>query len=535
MSDIPGHDPVGAAEAFVHDHDRHVRPRSVVAARAQWDLAITGDGEHALRKEEAELELRRHFADHGRHHRIRHFDRVLGTRAGATRELRRQIRLLKLAYTEGHVDPITLQDQVHLETEVANRFNQYRGTLDGRLVDDNEIRRVLAREDSVARRREAWEASRSIGPEVAPLVLDLVRLRNEAARSQGFRDFWSLHLEVSELDEDWLDAFLHRLDELTANPFRTLKGSLDQRLIRRFGVSPSELMPWHYPDPWFAEALEHEAGEFETAFEDLDLVEVTRRTFERIGLDVDDSIERSDLDARPGKCQHAFCLNVDRAGDVRVLANLAPVPYWVGTMLHEFGHAAYDLYIDRSLPFLLRCPAHTFTTEAAAMLFGRLLHDGDWLREDAGFSEERVHSIAPALDRKARASRLIFARWALTFVRFERDLYRNPDGDLVARWWDGVEKTQGLRRPRRRDQADWAAKIHLAAFPVYYQNYLLGETFASQLTAAIRRRSGRGLAGNPEAGRFLREEVFRHGALLRWDELVEQATGETLSAEWYLA
>jgi len=39
-----------------------------------------------------------------------------------------------------------------------------------------------------------------------------------------------------------------------------------------------------------------------------------------------------------------------------------------GTLLHEFGHSTYDRYKDFNLPFVVRDPAHTFTTEAIAMM-----------------------------------------------------------------------------------------------------------------------------------------------------------------------
>jgi peptidyl-dipeptidase A len=76
---------------------------------------------------------------------------------------------------------------------------------------------------------------------------------------------------------------------------------------------------------------------------------------------------------------------------------------------------------------------------------------------------------------------------------------------------------------------DWAAKIHIASAPAYYHNYLLGDLLASQLLGAIGDECG-GLVGNEDAGRFLRERVFRHGSLMRWDVLVEEATGRGLSA-----
>ena len=57
-------------------------------------------------------------------------------------------------------------------------------------------------------------------------------------------------------------------------------------------------------------------------------------------------LERSDLYARDGKSQHAFCIDIDHEGDVRVLCNVEPSERWMDTMLHEFGHAIYDRETD---------------------------------------------------------------------------------------------------------------------------------------------------------------------------------------------
>ena len=57
-------------------------------------------------------------------------------------------------------------------------------------------------------------------------------------------------------------------------------------------------------------------------------------------------LDRSDLFPRPGKNQHAFCIDIDREGDVRVLANVEHDRYWADTMMHELGHGAYDLGFD---------------------------------------------------------------------------------------------------------------------------------------------------------------------------------------------
>jgi Zn-dependent M32 family carboxypeptidase len=65
--------------------------------------------------------------------------------------------------------------------------------------------------------------------------------------------------------------------------------------------------------------------------------------------------------------------------------------------------------------------------------------------------------------------------------------------------------------------------------PVYYQNYLYGELVASQLGDAVEARAT-GLVDRVDAGRLLVDEFFAPGASLRWDRLVERATGEPLGA-----
>ena len=117
----------------------------------------------------------------------------------------------------------------------------------------------------------------------------------------------------------------------------------------------------------------------------------------------------------------------------------------------------------------------------------------------------------------------------LVVTQFERALYADPDADLDTLWWDLVERYQQVRRPAGRHEPDWAAKIHLAVVPVYYQNYLYGELFASQLEHTLRERAG-GFVDRPAAGRLLTDAVFAPGASRRWDQLVEAATGEPLTA-----
>jgi peptidyl-dipeptidase A len=424
---------------------------------------------------------------------------------------------------------------VELRASVNERFSSVRGTVRGKALGDNEIVDVLKRSDDVALREETWKASKQVGAAVADDVRRLARLRNRVAVALGQPDHYTFALRQQDVDPAWLDAFLTRLDEATAAPFAAYKAALDARLGRRFRVDPSALRPWHYEDPFFQEAPETGRPSFDRLFVGRDLVDLTVKTYDALGLDVRPAMERSDLLPRAGKCQHAFCTHIDRRGDVRVLCNNVPNERWTGTMLHEFGHAIYDLEIDRGLPWVLRRPPHTSSTEAIAMLFGRLSKDASWLVPVLGLAPAEAKDVAAAAGPAFAEGMLVFTRWVMVMARFERALYADPEQDLDTLWWDLVERYQRVRRPDGRKAPDWAAKIHVATAPVYYHSYLMGECTASQLLHHVRATTGKGLVGNRDAGAFLRDVFFRPGSTRTWDDHLAAATGRPLDATAFLA
>jgi peptidyl-dipeptidase A len=500
-----------------------LRPLYHASAVSWWDANVSATEENERKRVAAELALSDALAD------PQLFRDIQDARAnGADGLVRRQLDLLHDNVVAQQVPEELRHRIVELEASVEARFAQHRGTVGGEPVDDNEIKRILRTSDDVDERREAWEASKSVGAAVADDVRELARLRNEAARSVGYRDWFALAVATSEMDEARLFATLDECDRLTAGAFADWKAETDARLAKRFGGSVAELRPWHYEDPFFQEVPAEGGVDLTTVFEQTDVVELARSTYDGIGLETGPILDRSDLFPREGKCQHAFCIDVDREGDVRVLANVAHDRYWADTMLHELGHGTYDLGFDRSLPWMLR-DCHLTVTEGIAILMGRLAQEAEWLREVAGLSASEADSLDVRLRGAQAAELLVFARWVLVMTNFERAFYADPEGDLSSTWWSLVSRYQLLTPPDGRSEPDWAAKIHVACAPVYYHTYLYGNLVASQLRATLDRVAG-GLVGRREAGAFLTEQVFRPGESMRWDHLLEQATGEPLTA-----
>ncbi len=531
-------DPIAAAREFIAEHEKTVRPLEYAAALAWWNANISGKDEDFEAKERAQNRLDAALSDHEKFARLK----TLKEASIADPLLARQIAVLYLGYLEKQVDPELLRQMTAKANAIEKDFNAYRAKVGGRTLADSDVRRILKDSRDSAERKAVWEASKGVGPVVESELKALVKLRNESARKLGHANYQALQLYLNEQSVAQVLKLFDELDELTREPFRKLKGEIDAKLAEQCRVTVDELRPWHYHDPFFQESPAIFAADFDSVYARADILKLCRDFYAGIGLPIDDVIARSDLYEKPGKSPHAFCTDIDRKGDVRVLANIVPNEYWMGTMLHELGHSVYSSKnIPPSVPYILRTDAHILTTEGIAMLFERFSMDADWL---TGMG---VHVSDPAAFDRAgakmhRAKLLVFSRWAQVMFRFEKGLYENPDQDLNTLWWDLVERYQLVRRGEGRNLPDYASKIHIVSAPVYYHNYLMGELFADQVLAAIARDVLHGVepsrasfVGNKAVGEFLKTRVFAPGRSLDWNGLTRHATGADLSAKAFAA
>jgi peptidyl-dipeptidase A len=457
-------------------------------------------------------------------------------------KLARQLNVLHNAYLKNQIEPQLLKEIVDLGTEIEKNFSTFRGTIEGKKVTANEIKEILKTETDSTRKEQAWLASKQVGAVVADDIIQLVKLRNQVARKLGFDNYHTLSLTIAEQDVKELDDIFNELYELTNEPFAKLKADLDRMLAANCGVAVTELMPWHYHDPFFQETPLVYDLDLDAYYKDKNVKELATRFYAGIGLPVESILASSDLYEREGKNPHAFCTDIDKEGDVRILCNIKNNEYWMEVTLHELGHAVYDKYHDPKVPYLLREPAHILTTEAIAMFFGRLSRNPAWMQQMLELSDQQRAEIEKVSSKYAQLKQLIFVRWDMVMYDFEKQLYANPDQDLNFLWWEMVEKYQFVKKPKDRNEPDWASKIHFTIAPCYYHNYVLGEFLASQLhhhlvSNTLKLESDKNLSyvKQSEVGDFLRKKVFEVGAVYHWNDMIKRATGEPLTPKYFVA
>ncbi len=517
---------------FISSYEEKAIPLYRNTALASWNANITGTSEDYSKSEKASFEFARIYTDTIAFARLK---RIKDSGEVKDSLLARQLELLYNAFLGGQVDTSLIADQIKMETEISKKYGNFRASVNGKEIPDNQVEDILRNSTSSTELQKTWEASKMIGPVVSEDIIKLVKHRNTIATKLGFNNYHEMSLKLSGQEPSEVTSILDELDNLTRESFTRLKNEIDMFYSKRYKVPAGELEPWHYQNRYFQEAPEIYSVDFDKYYKNQDPVKLVTAFYEGIGLNVGPILANSDLYEKPGKNQHAFCTDIDRSGDVRTLNNIRPDSYWMNTILHELGHGVYSYYNDRELPFTLRDAAHTFTTEAIANLFGRFAIDPDWMMGMGIIDEKERTAIADESRMAQKLQMLVFSRWVQVMYRFEKSMYENPDQDLNKLWWDMVEKYQLLKKPADRNMPDWATKIHVALYPCYYHNYLLGELLASQLYNHITTKvtENKSFVNDKAVGDYLKEFVFLPGSRYYWNEMIEKATGEKLTAKYY--
>ncbi|MDQ1265269.1 MAG: peptidyl-dipeptidase [Bacteroidota bacterium] len=525
-------------DTFVQSYVDKMKPLTIQWWTSYFDASISGKKEDFAKSDSLEMLYNQLASNKDDFAKLKKFKE-----SGLIRDSIKQ-RTLTVIYNEflsKQIDTAKLNAMTKLQTQIVQQYNSFRADVDGKKLSDNEIEQTLKESTDTKQLEKVWLAHKKIGPVVADDLKKLVKMRNEAAKELGFNNYHEMSLKLSEQDPAEISKLFDELDNLTRDSFKKVKDEMDKFLADRLKIKPEELQPWHYQNRYFQEAPQIYEVDVDTYYKDKDIVKTTVDYYKSLNMPIEDMVAKSDLFEKEGKNQHAYCIDIDRdAHDIRVLCNVKQNSKWMETMLHEYGHALFEKYLGADLPWSLKQPAHIFTTEAIAMMFGRFATNPQWMQDVIKISPEEKAKITPVCKKILILQELVFSRWAQVMYRFEKSMYENPDQDLNKLWWDIVEKYQMVKKPSGRNMPDWATKTHIASSPCYYHNYLLGDLLASQLyytiaekVLKVKAEDNHSFFGKPEAGKFLIEKVFAPGMKYYWNDMIERATGEKLTPKYY--
>lgn len=375
--------------------------------------------------------------------------------------------------------------------------------------------------------------------------IELVQMRNQFARSMGYKNFFDYSVEKTE--QMTTDQLFLILDDFEQRTRKTNLNSI-KALAEKFGDTSVEghnfLFTWggdslRELDPYvpFSKSLRRWA-----------------ESFSCLNIDYAGADLTLDLLDRKGKYQNGFCHGpipsyYDNgnwvSAKVNFTSNAKPDQIGSGyegilTLFHEGGHAAHFANVSQNSPCFSQefAPTSMAYAETQSMFCDSLLSDGDWLKTYAKDSKGNPvpDSVIKTLIEGKQPFSAYEERSILVVPYFERAIYRLEDHELTAE-----NLTELARETELKILGLQVGSRPLLAIPhllsnesaCSYQGYLLANMAVYQTRAYLTEEYGY-LTDNPNIGPLLSKHYWNPGNSINHNATIVNLTGQGFNAK-YLA
>ena len=451
--------------------------------------------------------------------------------------------------------PELVKERIAAEAEQVEVLFGFDFQIGGESVTTNDIDDILYTEDDLDRRLEAWQASKKVGPPLREGLGRLVELRNGTVQALGYDDYFQYQVSDYGMTDDEMMELNRRLVRELWPLYRQLHTWARYELAERYGaVEVPRLIPAHWlPNRWAQDwnrLVTVEGIDLDSKLAGSSAEWVVQRAEEfyvSLGYDPISPTfwELSSLyplppDAEYKKNNHASAWHMNLADDVRSLMSVQPNQYWWMTVHHELGHIYYYMaYSNPQVPPLLRGGANRAFHEAIGYLLGSASMQKAFL-QGRGLVAADVETDEMQSLLKEALEQVVFIPWSAgVMTHFEHDLYAGEFGpdQYNARWWEYVERFQGVSPPELRDESycDPATKTHINDDAAQYYDYALSYVILHQLHQHIAQEilkqdpHNTDYYGREDVGAFV-DGILRVGATRDWRELLWGAVGDDISA-----
>ena len=449
--------------------------------------------------------------------------------------------------------PEKVKELVNADTKQKTDLYSFQFKLDGKNVSANEIDKMLLNETNVEQRAKIWESSKEVGKVLKDGLSNLQRVRNEVSREMGYSSFFDLETANYGMSADEMRNLMEKVYEEIKPLYAQLYTWTKYRLADKYNQPVPEKIPAHWlTNRWSQEWRGLVEGvDMDDLFKDKSpewLVEQAERFYVSMGFsELPESFyELSDLYPAPvdgdrKKNSHASAWHINQDNDVRSLMSVENNHKWFSTTHHELGHVYYFIaYSNPQVPMILREGANRGYHEGIGELISIASNQTPYLEEIGLLNkDDEIDKIKWLLNEALE--NVVFMPWSTgVMTNFEYELYEKelPKDEYNKRWWELVEKYQGIVPPTNRGEeyCDAASKTHINNDPAQYYDYAVAKLLQYQFHNYICKNilktdpQNANYYNNKQIGNYL-NGILSVGATEDWRELLIEKTGSDLSAK----
>lgn len=442
---------------------------------------------------------------------------------------------------------VPLRDEIaNLESEIAKKQATYKeGYLDpksGEFISASKIKISINMrtnpEEEV--RKACFEALEKMSVLALEDYIKLVAMRNKYAKALGFEDFYAYRAHISEgMTKQQIFSVFEELYEGTKKTFESIR-DLEKN-------QPGLRKPWNFSYMM--------SGQFtleEDPYYPFDQALIRwGKSFDALGINFQGGSLQLDLLDREGKYNNGFCHypkivnfnnDVRNSGSANFTCNVVYGQPGSGaqgmtTLFHEGGHAADRLNSEETETCLNTewPPASIAWAETHSQFLDTMFSSIEWRIR---YAKDKNGNTYPfdLFERKARKLRLLapISLYSIMFVsEFEKLIYES--NELSPEKVLEIAKAMYKKYMDRSEDSVWVLSVpHIYSWDSsgYYHGYGLAELALVQWREYFYKKYGY-IVDNPEVGREMRE-VWKLGSSKNFAEFVKLATGEELSAKYFV-
>lgn len=497
------------------DFSKKLEPAAIDAERKCWDFYINSTPETQQLFEKAENDMYALYQDEDIFNKLKDIDKN-NLPAHEAKQLKDLLKAFDEELNTGEAKKALRKK----EADIGQKYNTYVPIIDGKEVSKVKITKILQTEENQDIRRKAYEAKIKGGNLIADDLMELVKMRNDYARTKGYDNYFDYMIkEEYDVEPEFLDKLINDVYSKAKDKIKNLQEKRHRELKEKFGVD--DLKAYHYgllldSDP--------EKGVNEILLNN-NIENISKKTYAGMGYDIDKLQEEGkitlDLYPRKGKNTHGFCFGIEAGKDSRILANLMNNVNSLDTLNHELGHCVYDLGLSLDLPFIDRAPSSSAFTEAIAMMMGDIMKKEDVLK--GIIPDELLQRFKESL----KNDEANFVSRSLQIIDFERELYKNPNQNPAELW--AQMRGKYLNRFEEADN-EWATIPHYLTHPGYYQNYFRATLMKAQIYNHLLDKLGN-ITENKNTAEYMNKNIFSIGASVEEYDLIKQLTGKEFGVD----
>jgi peptidyl-dipeptidase A len=346
---------------------------------------------------------------------------------------------------------------------------------------------------------------------------DLIKLLNQDAVSQGFKNYNDMSLTFNGINTSELEIFIDKIDKGTKNDFDLLMKQVKEEIINKYHIEAQQIEPYQINQEFARFLL---PSEKDTTYSKNDFMGILETFFGYGNLPIDAIYANSDIWFEEGKINQSFFFSPDsEKKDYRIYSNSKPNLLGMGNLIHEFGHAVHYQSVGPTIPYLLSEP-HPITAEGVGIYFGNKLFYSKELQALLGIN---TPNKSVYFNQFTNPSVLVFARKLIRAIKFEKAIFENPDQDFNELWWSLSEKYLYEKVENKNRLPEWITNYHILTVSGIHVDYIYAIAFAAQLEYF-----------HPGANfGALKDRLFFYGDAMSWDRLLELSTGEKLDLNYF--